>query len=409
MPPFSYKAKDKQGQLISGTLDADTRVAATARLQAMGYFPVEIRGAEPVAAKGVTGKIQRAARGGSRIKSRNLTTFYRQMSDLVGAGVPLVKSLGVVKTQCADPALATLIGQIDRDVQGGDTFARALDRHPKVFNKLTTAMVMAGETGGLLEEVLSRLADFAEAEEEVKSKIRSALAYPLVMVIAGIGAIIVLMTFVIPKIVGVFRELNQTLPLITQILIAVSGFFSHYWYVLALAIVGVVLGIQRYRATAKGKVQLSWLALRVPILGEIVLKREVARFTRTLGSLLRNGVPILSALDVSAEVLGNEIIRREVKKVPEGIAEGKGVSGTLRGSTFFPPVVTNMIAIGEETGNMPGVLLKVASTYEAQVDRSVKTLTAIIEPIIILILGLVVGFIVISMLLPIFELDPTKG
>ncbi|MBI1785410.1 type II secretion system F family protein, partial [Candidatus Sumerlaeota bacterium] len=198
-------------------------------------------------------------------------------------------------------------------------------------------------------------------------------------------------------------------PVVTQILLHVTGFLSHYWYLIVGGGIGIFFSLQRYRATRVGKTQFDRAFLLLPVLGEVLLKREISRFSRTLGALLRNGVPILTALDIAAEVTGNEIVRGEIKKLPEGIAEGKGISGTLRNSVLFPPVVINMIAIGEETGNLPGVLLKVAETYESQVDRSVKTLTSIIEPIIILAMGLIVGFIVIAMLLPIFELDPTGG
>lgn len=409
MPAFTYKAKDRQGQIIAGTLEADTRSAVVSRLQAMGYFPVDIRGTQAAKDATISGKIQKIGTLGGRIKARNLTMFYRQMSDLISAGVPLVKALGVVKSQCPDPALASLISQVDRDVQGGDTFAKALEKHPKVFTKLTSAMIHAGEMGGLLDEVLNRLADFAESEEELGSRIKSALAYPVIMALAGSGAVAVLIIFVIPKIVGIFTEINQTLPLMTQILLAITGFMGDYWWMLLIGIAAGIVSLRRYYRTPVGRRQFDLLFLRVPVIGEIILKREISRFARTFGSLLRNGVPILSALEIANEVMGNVIIQNELAKVPEGIAEGKGISGTLRGSKSFPPVVINMIAIGEETGNLPSVLLKVANTYEGQVDRAVKTLTSIIEPLIILAMGLVIGFIVIAMLLPIFELDPTAG
>lgn len=408
MAYFTYRAKDRQGQLISGTLEAESRGAVVSRLQLMGYFPLEIGGGEPASDKSLGGAIQQL-RTGQRIGSRELTMFYRQMSDLVGAGVPLVKALGIVKGQCAHEGLKKLLSKIDQDVQAGDTFAKAMERHPRTFTKLTTAMVHAGETGGLLEETLARIADFAEAEEELKGKIKSALAYPLIMMTAGAGAIGVLLVFVIPRIVSIFDELNQTLPLMTRVLLGMSGFLGSYWYIALGAMIGAYFLFQRYHATETGGLQIDRAYLKMPVLGEVVLKREIALFTRTLGSLLRNGVPILQALDIASEVLTNRAVRHDIEKVPEGITQGGGMAGTLRQSDFFPPVVTNMIAIGEETGNLPGVMLKVAATYEAQVDRSVKMLTSIIEPIIILVMGLFVGFVVIAMLLPIFELDPTAG
>ncbi len=410
MPYFTYKARDAQGKLISGTLESDSRSSVVARLQVMGYFPVDIRGGEATS----TGARPAASRwlgripfGRGRVRSGDLTMFYRQMSDLVGAGVPLVKALGIVKEQSPSPALRGLLSQVDQDVQSGDTFARALARHPGTFNRLATAMIHAGEAGGLLEETLGRLADFAEMEEELRGRVKSALAYPLIMSAAGLLAVIVLITFVIPRIVSIFRDLNQTLPVTTQLLIAVSEFLGAYWYLLAGGLALALGGARRYVRSSAGALHYARLQLKLPVLGEVILKRDVARFARTLGSLLKNGVPILSALEIANEVLTNALIRADTEKIPDGITQGVGVARSLKGSAFFPPVVVNMIAIGEETGNLPGVLLKVASTYEGQVDRSIKTLTSILEPLIILIMGLVVGFIVISMLLPIFSLDPT--
>jgi type II secretion system protein F len=409
MPYFTYKAKDKKGQLINGTLEAETRASAASRLQVMGYFPIDVGGDRKGEKVGLIDSLKQARKSGGRIRSRDLTGFYRQMSDLVGAGVPLVKSLGVVKSQCPNAALRALLSKVDQDVQGGDTFARALQRHPKVFDRLTTALIHAGEIGGLLEETLKRLADFAEGEEEVKGKIKAALAYPVIMTIAGSLAVAVLIGYVIPKIVTIFDDLNQQLPLVTELLIQWSGFLHDYWWMLILGTVALILFLKRYMATEEGRMRIDKLIVRVPLVGDVILKRQIARFSRTLGSLLRNGVPILNALGISKEVLTNRAVRTEVDRVPEAITQGEGMAATLRDSPYFPPVVTNMIAIGEETGNLPGVLIKVAETYETQVDRSVKTLTSIIEPLIILAMGLVVGFIVISMLLPIFQLDPTGG
>lgn len=411
MPYFSYKAKDRQGEIISGTLEADSRSSAVSRLQVMGYFPMSIASEgggeeEGGLAASITSLRDRVGGG---IRSRDVTQFYRQMSDLIGAGVPLVKSLGIVKVQCLNPKLKALLSQIDQDVQGGDTFTQALLRHPKTFGKLATAMVQAGEAGGLLEESLDRLADFAEKEEELKGQIASALAYPAIMVVAGGLAVSAIFTFVIPRIVGIFEQLNQTLPLLTQILIAISSFMTSYWYLLLGAGVLAYASLRRYISSERGGKQLDALVIKIPILGELILKRDVARFTRTLGALLRNGVPILNAFEIASQVLTNRVVRAEVEGVPESITQGGGIAPSLRDSTVFPPVVTNMIAIGEETGNLAEVLLRVADSYEGQVDRQMKTATSVIEPLLILVMAIVVAFIVLAMLLPIFELDPTQG
>ncbi len=402
MATFSYKAKDPKGELIQGTMDAENQPAVVGRLQTMGYFPVLIvnetevrRKAEPFS-KALW----------KRVRVSDLTTFNRQLADLIDAGVPLVKALAIIMNQTANPTLRDIISEVTNDVQGGDTLAQALAKHSQVFSKLFCAMVKAGEAGGMLHSVLQRLADFAEAEDELRSKIKSALAYPVVMILAGIGAIIVLMTVVIPKIVVIFDDLSQTLPLPTQILISISSFLGGNFLYLLFGAGFVGFLVWNFARTDEGKMFLHRLQIKLPMLGPLIIKRQIARFARTFGSLLHNGVPILTALDITQEVMTNRLVFREVERISESVTQGSGVAATLRESLIFPPVVVNMIAIGEETGRLDDVLIKIASSFESEVDRSVKTLTSLIEPLIILLMGGVVGFVVISMLLPIFQLDP---
>lgn len=487
MPAYTYKAKDRKGELVTGTLDAESRSAVNVRLQAMGYFPLSIAGGEgggsaastrPVAkapakaaANGVaapgllarllSAKPAKSARRGAagrgaaargpvrpagpkpapapaarrptrnvektvsasapggdnfftrkragKVRTSDLSEFYRQMADLIGAGVPLVKALSIVKGQTQHPTLAAVLTQVNADVQGGDTFASALEKHERIFSKLNCALVRAGETGGLLDSTLARIADFSESQDELRSKIKGALAYPFIMVLVGASAVAVLLTYVMPKVLIIFKDLNQTLPLPTQILIHISDFLQNYWYFIAAGLAAAYFLFKRYTATESGRYQYHRALLAMPKMGELLLKREIAGFTRTLGSLLRNGVPILNALSISSEVMSLRPIRAEIEKVPDSITQGAGMAAALRSSPLFPPVVVNMVAIGEETGSLPDVLLRVANSYETQVERDIKLLTSFIEPIIILVLGVVVGAIVISMLLPIFSLDPTAG
>jgi type II secretory pathway component PulF len=479
MPAFSYKAKDRKGEIVTGTLDAESRGAVNGRLQAMGYFPISISGGEgggistssaragtkPMRAKsgnggwlagwlakkpGTVGRgapkpagaaikktaarpaakmagrtavreaVRRDAKPGGegnfltrkrggRVRNTDLSEFYRQMADLIGAGVPLVKALAIVKGQTTHPTMLTVLGQVNSDVQAGDTFAAALERHATIFNKLNCALVRAGETGGLLDQTLGRIADFAESQDELRSKIKGALAYPLIMVLVGVTAVAVLLTYVMPKVLVIFKDLNQTLPVPTQILIHVSDFLQSYWLILAVALAIGYFLFRRFVATEHGQYRYHLLLLRIPKFGELILKREIAGFARTLGSLLRNGVPILNALSIASEVMTIRPIRSEIDKIPDSITQGAGMAASLRTSPLFPSVVVNMVAIGEETGQLPDVLMRVASSYESQVERDIKLLTSFIEPVIILMLGLVVGAIVISMLLPIFSLDPTAG
>lgn len=404
MAVFSYKAKDAKGQVIAGSLEAETVNAVISRLQAMGYFPVSVEN-ESEKKRRTTAVAKRLAR---RVRINDLATFNRQLADLLSSGIPLVRALGIIQNQTANESLVEIIGQIAQDVAGGDSLAGAMAKHPKVFSKLYVAMVRSGEAGGMLDVVLSRLADFAETEAEVRAKIKAALAYPVVMVFAGIGAVTILMTVVMPKILKIYSELNQTLPWPTQALIAISDFLRTYWFVILAGVGGAAIALWRILKTPEGKRAFDRLLVQIPLLGPMIVKREIANFARTFGSLLHNGVSILPALEIVHEVLTNTVVADEVAKIPEHVTQGEGVAGPLKKSKVFPPVVVNMIAIGEETGRLDDVLLKVARSYELEVERAVKTLTSLIEPLIILGMGVVVGFIVIAMLLPIFSIDPSQ-
>jgi type II secretion system protein F len=404
MALFSYKAKDPGGQLITGTIEAESNAMVVSRLQAMGYFPVSVENQtekRPGAAA--------AMRLGRRVRLADLATFNRQLSDLLNSGIPLVKALAVMQNQTANPVLVEVITSIQQDVSGGDSLAAAMSKHPRVFSKLYTAMVKSGEAGGMLDVVLARLADFAEQEAETRSKILSALAYPAVMVLVGIGAVIVMLTVVMPKILRIYGELNQALPLPTQMLLEANAFLVQYWYFLVGGLALLVFVAYRAFKSPEGRRAIDSLVVRLPVIGSIVVKQEIANFARTLGSLLHNGVSILPALEIVHGVLNNRVVADEVATIPQNVTQGEGVAAPLKKSKVFPPVVVNMMAIGEETGRLDDVLFKIARSYEMEVDRAVKTATGLIEPIIILAMGIVVGFIVISMLLPIFSIDPSAG
>lgn len=404
MALFSYKAKDPTGQIIAGTLEAESTNAVISRLQSMGYFPVAIEN-ESDKKKGA---IAAATTFTRKVRINDLATFNRQLADLLSSGIPLVRALGIIQNQTSNEALIGIIVQINQDVSGGDSLAAAMAKHPKVFSKLYTAMVRSGEAGGMLDVVLSRLAEFAETEAEVRAKVKAALAYPVVMVIAGIGAVIILMTVVMPKILKIYGELNQTLPWPTQMLISFNEILRDYWYVIIGGIALFAFVAYKAFTSPEGKRVIDHFVIRVPLLGDMVVKREIANFARTFGSLLHNGVSILPALDIVHEVLNNTVIADEVAKIPQNVTQGEGVAAPLKKSKVFPPVVVNMMAIGEETGRLDDVLMKIARSYEMEVERAVKTLTSLIEPFIILGMGIVVGFIVIAMLLPIFSIDPSQ-
>jgi type II secretion system protein F len=405
MPNFVYKAKDSKGEAIQGTMDAETQAVVINRLQSMGYFPILVKSDEKAKRK----KAGTSHFFGKRVRTRDLAAFNRQLSDLISAGIPLVKSLGIIVNQTSNEQFREVITAISADVQGGDTLATALSKHPRIFSTLYCAMIRSGETGGFLDDILQRLADFSELEEEIRSKIKSALYYPVIMILAGFSAVVILMTVVVPKIVKLFEDLEQTLPLPTQILINIMNFFGHRWFILIGALFALGIFLYKFLHTSEGRAIWHRIQLKIPLIGDVILKRQIAQFARTFGSLLKNGVSILSSLEITKEVLGNKYVQNEIIKISENITQGSGVAAPLKGSTIFPPVVVNMIAIGEETGRLHDVLLRIANSYEIQVDRSIKTLTSLVEPLIILVMGFFVAFLVIAMLLPIFNLDPTGG
>jgi type IV pilus assembly protein PilC len=422
MPQFIYKARDNGGTLVEGSMEAAARSAVVARLQQLGYFPIAINEGSgkgkasstptvPSAAKTKSAAADTpvAAAKAKRVPSHELATFNRQLADLISAGVPLVKGLAILSKQAAHPALKSITENILQDVQGGLTFAESLGRHPGVFSKLFVAMVRSGEAGGMLGEVLLRLADFSESEEQLRGKIKSVLAYPVVMVVASIAAIFVMFSFVIPKIVDTFKQMEQALPGMTLFLISVSEFFQQWWWLVLGSIAVAAVAAWRFVKTEKGRLAFDKLVLRIPVVKEIVSKRESARFARTFGSLLKNGVSILTALEIVREVCSNVIFRAEIERIGEEIKQGAPIAEPLRKSNVFPQVAVNMIATGEETGRLPEVLLRISESYEVEVERQIRTLTSLIEPAIIVSMGLIVGFLVIAMLLPIFTLDPSGG
>jgi type II secretion system protein F len=400
MANYTYRAKDAEGELIQGAMEAESEVLAAQRLQAMGFFPFEIQDTSPKKHFPLLDELTK-----KRVTLNDMTAFTRQLSDLLGAGITLVRALNVIESQTANGTLCEIIKQVKADVEKGDSLAKAFSNHPQQFSTLYCSMVRAGETGGLLSEVLRRLATFSEAEGELKGKLKSALAYPVVMILVCIAAIAIMMTVVIPRISEMYQQMDQALPAITQVLMAVSGFCYNFWW-LILSVIGLALfAFRRYYRSSEGRYRVDWLLLRTPVLGSVLIKNEVARFARTFGSLLHNGVRVLPALEIVTDVLNNEVVRREVAAMPEAVSQGSGVAAALKGSRVFPPVVINMMAVGEETGKLDATLIRVADSYEGEVDRSMKALMSLLEPIIILIMGIVLGFIIMAMLMPIFQLD----
>lgn len=401
MPRFEYKAKRSNGEIIEGIIEAENRRVVIGKIQGMRCFPlkVEEQKEDSVLKSSFSLKLF------ERIRSGDITVFTRQLSDLLKAGLPLVRALAVIETQTSKEQLQHIVEDIRNSVQGGITFSDALSKHPNVFPEIYWTMVRAGETGGMLETVLERLADFSEDQDEMKSRIISAMAYPAIMLCVGGLAIFVLLTFVIPKFQEMFLDMGQQLPLPTQVLVSMSGGVKTYWWVAVVAVVVAVMTFKRFNKTEEGRRKMDGLRIKLPLFGDLIVKREVARFARTLGTLLKNGVPILQALSIVQSTLSNRLLSDVVEEVQQNIKEGEKLSQKLGESGLFPPIAVNMIAVGEETGALESTLLRLADSYETGAERTIKTLTSMVEPAMILVMAVIVGCIVFAMLLPVFDMS----
>ncbi len=411
MPRFNYVATDGRGKEVQGMVEADTQALAINQVRGMKFFPLRVT-KERVRAKARPGK-----KGGAmqmqikipfltdRVSAKQLTPFTRQLSTLIDAGLPLVRSLGVLRNQMKPGALKDILGTVAQDVEGGSTFSEALAKHPKSFSKLFINMVRAGEVGGVLDTVLQRLAEFAEKSAALRRKIKGAMVYPAVVVFVIVGVLIVIFKFVMPTFVDMFKDMKQELPGTTLFLIKISNFVQTRKVLLIPAvIIAIAILFNIIKKTRKGGYAIDKIKLKLPVVGQLVQKMVVARFSRTLGTLITSGVPILQALAITKETAGNEVVARAVANVHDSIREGESIAGPLESSGAFPPLVSNMIDVGEETGNLDQMLMKVADTYDDEVDVAVAGLTSIMEPVLIIFMGGIVGFIVISLFLPLIEM-----
>ncbi len=399
MPVFVYKASDQRGRAIDGVMEAPDAKAVVERLHREEYFPIEVA---PQAER----RSLWPALGGSRIKHRDLLAFTQQLATLFEAGLPLDRALSVLEELSATPRLKTVVGDLLRSVRSGASFSEALAKHhPRPFSRLYINMVRAGEKGGALEVTLRRLAEFLEAAQEFREAITSALVYPALLTSVGGAAVVFLLTFVIPRFAEIFADLGQAIPLPTQILLVVSQTLTDYWWVLALLALAGFLAGRMILASSEGRRAWDRACLRGPLIGDVVLKLEVSRFARTLGTLLKSGVPMLAALEVVKEMLGNQLLARATEQLGEGVKRGAGLSAPMGESGVFPPLALHMVRVGEETGRLEEMLLKVADSFETDVRSAVKRLISLLEPTVILAMGLLVGFIVVAMLMAIFSIN----
>lgn len=405
MPVYEYIALDVGGHRRKGIIDAGSVVAARQKLRETDIFPVELSEAseqkrEEAAVRGGTVRLFR------RVGLKELALMTRQLATLIGAGLPLVPSLSAIVNQIRNPLLKTTLAQIREEVNEGNSLTQSMSHFPKVFPPFYINMVRAGEASGTINLVLERLADFQESQQAMKTKIRSALAYPLFMFFIGSGVLFFLVTFVVPNITNIFREMHQTLPGITVFLIVVSGFMKSLWWILLLILLAGIVGV-RYaiRKTEQGRYFWDRLKLNAPLFGGLNRKIAVARFSRTLGTLLQSSVPLLSALEIARNVVDNRVIADQIRRVGKEVEEGQSLSAPLSRDGFFPPIAVEMISVGEQSGNMETMLFRVADAYEKEVEANILLVTSLLEPVMILVMGAVVGFIVVSILLPIFEMN----
>lgn len=423
MPKFNYVAMDQKGKETKGTIEVASQNEAIGRVKEMGLFPTKIveidksrekpgnkaKGAKPAGKKkgGMNINLNIKIPGLSgRVKSKVLTTFTRQLATLVDAGLPLLRGLRVLEKQERNATLKGILGELALAIEGGSTFSEALAQHPKVFNKLFINMVKAGELGGVLEVVLTRLSEFMEKAQKIKGKVIAAMFYPVAVMIVATAILAILLVKVIPKFKEVFEGLlsGQQLPAFTRLVMGISDIVKDNFLMTLGAAVGVFILFTLFVKTKFGRKLFDTVKLKIPILGPVVSKVAIARFTRTLGTLVSSGVPILQALNIVKETAGNVIVSNAVASVHDSVKEGETITAPLEASGVFPPMVVSMVDVGEQTGALPEMLLKIADNYDEEVDNSVAAMTSLLEPIMIVFLAVIVGSIVIAMFLPLIAI-----
>lgn len=404
MPVYEYTALDAGGKKHRGIIDADSRAAARQKIRAGGHYPVTIEESSARPSKAKARSISLFGEGG-RVKQQEIHVVTRQLATLLGAGIPLVPALDGLIEQVENPTMKKIIAQIKETVNEGNSLTSALGDHPRLFSTIYVNMVRAGEASGSLAVVLERLAEFGENQEAMKARVRAALMYPIFMAVVGSLVLFGLVTFIVPNITKVFDEMEQALPLPTVLLIGASDFFRSFWWLVLLAIAGSALLFNQVVKTPRGREVYDRLKLRLPLFGPLNLRIASARFGRTLGSLLQSGVPLLSSLQIVRNIVNNVLLAEIIDQAAEDIGKGRNLSQSLRQSKYFPPMLVQMISVGEQSGALEKMLGKAAEAYEREVESKVMALTSMIEPIMILAMGGVVSFIVISILLPIFEMN----
>jgi type IV pilus assembly protein PilC len=402
---YAYKVRDREGKLHSGSLDADNTALVANKLRQMGYVPISI---DKKAGPGVKREIPIPGFS-NRVKLKEIAVFSRQFATMIGSGLTLMRSLSILSIQTSNHYFAGVIDQIRNDIESGSSLSQAISRHPKQFTRLYVSMIRAGETSGNLDKTLSDLATSIEKQVELRGKIRSAMTYPIVVLALVLSILMAMLLFIVPVFKKMYTELGGKLPPATRVLITLSNIAIHAMPIVILGAVGIIYGYRRWMRTTTGKATRDRFLLRVPIFGGLVRKAAMARFASTLSTLLKSGVPVLESLEITAESVSNAVVADGVHAISEGAKRGEPLTRPLQDHPVFPPMVTQMMSVGEETGALDSLLQKVADFFEAEVQRTVDSLTALLEPLLIVVLGSAVGAMVISLYLPMFDIIKIVG
>jgi general secretion pathway protein F len=404
MPVYEFTALNKAGKKLKGIVDADSLSAARQKIRGQGNYPVTIRETSAKATRAAKASLF-SIQLGKRVKPQDIHIATRQLATLLGAGIPLVSALNGLIEQTASRSFKTILAQVKDTVNEGNSLTAALSEHPDLFSRIYVNMVRAGEASGSLDVVLERLAEFGENEHALHARVRAAMLYPLFMAVVSIAVLFLLITFIVPSITSVFAGSQQILPLPTRMLIAASSFLKQFWWVVLLALGAATATLRWYLRTAAGKRRWDLAKLALPGFSDLTIKTASARFGRTLASLLQAGVPLITSLQIVKNIVDNVLLADLIEEACEELEKGKSLSRFFQGNRWFPPMLVQMIAVGEQSGSLDKMLAKAADSYEKEVESKILALTSMIEPIMILTMGLVVSFIVISILLPIFEMN----
>lgn len=397
MARYSYKAVDGEGRSISGVIDADSSAMATQMLQSQRLYIVALN-----ESKGASGFSMPSFK--AKIKPEEIVQFAWQFATMIDSGIPLLKSLDILRTQAKNPSFQEVIAQLSQDVENGMPLGDSMAKHPRVFSNLFVNMVRAAEVGGLLDQVLLRVAKFTEDDLEVRQKIKASLMYPVMVLVFAVVLVGAMFTFVLPTFKGIFAGMNIEMPATTKFVFACSDVATKYWYIPMMLIVAGVLFFRQLVSTKKGKFQLDTFKLKMPLVGDMLLKMAVSRFTKTLGVLVASGVPLIRCLEIVGETTGNVVIETSLDRVRASVLEGQKLSVPIAATGLFPSMVAHMIDVGEESGRLSEMLVKVSEFYEKEVSNAIKGLTSMIEPALIIFMGGLVGFIAISIMSPMFTL-----